>query len=130
MLRVVLIEDNAADVYLLQEALRSAARCEFTVLGDGDSAYRYFVDLEGEGPDLVVLDLNLPGKDGEEVLALIRESGKLEGIPVAIVSSSPKDVVQKKVGKADGYVTKPSDLDEYMAIGRELVACARRRVDS
>jgi len=75
---------------------------------------------------LVVLDLNLPVRDGTEVLDLIRRHPTLSTLPVAVVSSSPTHVMRGRAGKADRYVTKPSDLDAYMAIGKELLDCIPR----
>lgn len=126
-LRVLLIEDNPGDVYIIQEALSQSAECQITVVEDGDRAFRHLEQLSAGGslPELIVLDLNLPGKDGIELLNLIRSTARLSGLPVAVVSSSPKDVMARKAAHADCYITKPTDLDAYMAIGGELVRCAR-----
>ena len=76
-------------------------------------------------PELVVLDLNLPVRDGIEVLDLIRSRPELAALPVAVVSSSPKDVMKGRAARADCHVTKPADLDEYLAIGKELLDCIK-----
>jgi DNA-binding response OmpR family regulator len=125
---VVLVEDNAADVMMITRALRQQAPCDITVLSDGEKAYRYFEDRrdEEELPDLVVLDLNLPIRNGTEVLDLIRRHPKLAAVPVAVVSSSPRDVMKGRAALVDRYITKPSDLDQYLAIGRELLDCVNR----
>ena len=126
--RVILIEDNAADVMMITRALEQEAPCEITVFSDGDKAYRYFQNRPDDEdlPELVVLDLNLPIRDGTEVLDLIRRHPKLSTILVAIVSSSPKDVMKGMASQADCYVTKPSDFDKYLAIGKELLDCIKR----
>ena len=126
--RVVLIEDNEADVLLITRALRLEAPCEITVFSDGDKAYRYFQKSldEKAPPELVVIDLNLPVRDGTEILNLIRQHPELSAIPVAVVSSFPKDVMKGRAAQADCYVTKPSDLDKYLAIGKELLDCVQR----
>jgi DNA-binding response OmpR family regulator len=123
--RVVLIEDNVGDVIMITRALEEEAHCDITVLSDGDKAYRYFQNRpdDEDPPELIVLDLNLPVRDGTEVLDLIRSHPKLSATRVAIVSSSPKDVMKGRAAQADCYVTKPSDLDKYLAIGKELLAC-------
>lgn len=125
---VVLIEDNAADQFLIQKALRQEAACAIVTFADGERAFRYFEQRAyGESlPDLVVLDLNLPGQDGVEVLDLIRRTYELSKTAVAVVSSSPKDSLRGKAAQADCYITKPSDLEEFLAIGKELLNCVRR----
>jgi CheY-like chemotaxis protein len=126
--RVVVIEDNPGDVFLLREALAREAKCEVTVITDGDRAFEYFQSrfFGTAAPDLVVLDLNLPGRDGVEVLRLVRTTPELSHIPVAVVSSSPKDVLSKQAGQADACITKPSDIDAYLALGKELLQVAKR----
>lgn len=126
--RVVLIEDNEGDRFFIQEALRLQAACEVTVIADGDGAFRYFESGEfgPTPPDLVVLDLNIPGKEGVEVLGLIRRNPETATIPVAVVSSSPADLLKQKAAQADCYITKPNDLDEYLAIGKTLIDCIRQ----
>lgn len=126
--RIVVIEDNPADVLLITRALEQEAPCEITVISDGEKAYRYFENRRGDEdpPELVVLDLNLPSRDGTEVLDLIRRQPELSAVRVAVVSSSPKDVMKGRAAQADCYVTKPSDLDKYLAIGKELMSCIKR----
>lgn len=122
------MEDNLADVMIITRALRQEASCDITVLSDGEKAYQYFENCPDEEdlPDLVVLDLNLPIRDGTEVLDLIRRHPKLAAVAVAVVSSSPKDVMKGRVALVDRYITKPADLDTYLAIGRELLGCVKR----
>lgn len=126
--RVILIEDNFADVLMITRALKQQAPCDITVFSDGDKAYQYFQNCsDGEClPELVVLDLNLPVRDGSEVLDLIRGMPGLSAIPVAVVSSSPQDVMKGRAARADCYITKPSDLDRYLAIGKELLSCIKQ----
>lgn len=128
---VLLIEDNAADVFLLKEALSTHAPCDFTVVGSGDQLFRLFAEPRPEpkppAPDLVVLDLNLPGSDGVEILRFIRAHSELRDLAVAVVSSSPKDIMMKKTAQADCYLSKPIDLDAFLAMGKDLLACARAR---
>lgn len=128
-LQVLIIEDNPGDVYLLKEALQAVCPCNFRVLSHGDRAFAFFEGRVDEGsftPDVVVLDLNLPGKEGSEVLQLIRRSPAHQSLPVIILSSSPTDVMKSRVATADCYMTKPIDLDDFMALGKEIVECCRR----
>lgn len=126
-LNILLVEDNPADVFLLRAAIEAHVSCDFTLIGNGDRAFD-FLERRGEyaeaaRPDLIVLDLNLPGKDGVEVLDLIRGSAELRDIVVTVVSSSPRDVVQRKAAQADCYFTKPSDLDEFLGVGKKILDC-------
>src|SRR6476659_3885221 len=93
-LTIMIVEDNRADVLLLKKALHKADIC-FTaiVFEDGESAFR-FIDGEScletnSSLDLAILDLNVPKRDGSEVLAHIRSNHKLQHIPVVVLSSSP-----------------------------------------
>lgn len=123
--RILLVEDNAADVYLFQKALKEAhLRFELTVIRDGAQALA-FVRGEGEyahspRPDLAVLDLNLPKNGGLQVLRAIRESKGLADVPVVIVSSSasPQDLAKTQDFGVNRYVTKPPDLDAFLQIGQ------------
>jgi CheY-like chemotaxis protein len=124
--RVLVIEDNPADAMLIRKALRRASECDITVLEDGDKAFRYLEQIDAV-PDLIVLDLNLPGRDGGEILALIRRTAELRELPVAVVSSSPMDVLKREALHADCYITKPADLQEFLAIGKDLLGCVRSR---
>ncbi|MDX2150035.1 MAG: response regulator [Bryobacteraceae bacterium] len=125
-MRVLLVDDNPVDVRLLQEALAAQCQCEFVVRENGDEAYTY-LEAEGRTVDLIVLDLNVPGKDGGDVLRLIRRTEHLRTAFVAVVSSSPKDVVASRAAEADCYLTKPLDLDEYARMGAEILDCYRSR---
>ena len=130
-LRVLLIEDNPTDALLLRESLAAHQPCEFTVFANGGQVCDF---LQGRGqfaetglPDLVVLDLHVPGKDGFEVLNFIRGSVELRDLVVAVVSTWPADFVAKKAAQADCHVQKPSDLDEFLALGRTILDCYLRR---
>jgi len=104
---------------------------KLTVAEDGEKAIHY---LLGKGvyacaprPDLVILDLNLPKYSGTEVLKVIRESSALRHTRVFILSSSPEDVIRNTVHnarvEADGYFTKPPDLDEFIGLGKKIRRC-------
>jgi chemotaxis family two-component system response regulator Rcp1 len=124
----MILEDNRADVFLLKKALRKAEIC-FTavVFEDGESAFRYIDgDLVPETKrrlDLAILDLNVPKRDGSEVLAHIRSNPKLRHLPVILLSSSPRQLMLDRAAQADCYITKPSQLEEFLEIGEQIRDC-------
>jgi CheY-like chemotaxis protein len=128
-LNVLIIEDNVVDAMLLQQALAREAQCDCTVIDQGDEAVEYLRGIAEKTsaaiPQLILLDLNLPGADGVEVFNFVRSKVRLREIPVAVVSSSPREILLSKAADADCYITKPSNLEEYLAIGRELLSCIR-----
>lgn len=127
-IRVLIVEDNPVDRYLIQEALNAGTfNCEHIVLEDGGPALKL---LRRESPyenaappHLVILDLNLRCVDGREVLAYIRATPGLREIAVAIVSSSPADLMHAENLAADCYIRKPSDLDAFLGIGKTIWQC-------
>ena len=126
--RVLLVEDNEADVRLTREALREAGEnVRLSAVGDGEQALAYLRREEGfEGasrPDLVLLDLNLPRKNGLEVLDEMRADEGLTRIPVIVLTSSAasQDVDACYARGANAFVVKPQDLDAFM----ELIAAIR-----
>jgi CheY-like chemotaxis protein len=134
---IFLAEDNPADVYLLKEALGIEAGACVTVIvaQDGEEALD-FVYQRGrftatEVPDLIVLDLNLPKSDGSDVLRSIRESDRLGRTPVVVLTSSdsPRDRAAAERLGANCYITKPSDLDAFLALGGRLLSFAAPRKD-
>jgi chemotaxis family two-component system response regulator Rcp1 len=119
----LLVEDNPGDVRLTREALReSKLRNNLSVVGDGIEALAF---LRQEGryadaprPDIILLDLNLPRKDGREVLAEIKEDPRLRLIPVVIITSSEaeQDVLKSYGLHVNCYVTKPVDLEQFIKV--------------
>ena len=125
---ILLVEDNPVDVTMTKMALKRAGFLkEPTVLDDGGPA----LSLLGrtgkfhnrETPDLVILDLNLKQIDGPEVLEFIRQEDKLKDLFVAIVSSSPVDVISRKTAGANCYFSKPNDLEGFLKLGGEILNC-------
>ena len=119
--RVLLVEDNEADVRLTREALREAGDgVRLSTVGDGEQALAYLRQEEGFAeaprPDLVLLDLNLPRKNGTEVLAEMRADERLACIPVIVLTSSAaqQDVEACYARGANAFVVKPHDLDAFM----------------
>lgn len=122
---ILLIEDNPGDVRLVRESLgRSVGEFNLRVAPDGVEALAY-VRRQGQHanapqPDLILLDLNLPRKNGRQVLAELKADESLARIPVVILSSSnaSADISAAYGLRANSYVTKPGDLDEFVeAIG-------------
>jgi chemotaxis family two-component system response regulator Rcp1 len=120
---ILLVEDNPGDVRLTKEALRDAKVLnKIFVAKDGVEAMEFlrkegaFTDMHM--PDLILLDLNLPRKDGREVLAEIKEDPKLKHIPVVILTSSKadEDILKAYNLHANCYVTKPVDLNGFVEI--------------
>jgi len=124
---ILLVEDNPGDVRLTIEALReSKLQNQLNVARDGVEALAF---LRREGafsdavrPDLIVLDLNLPKKDGREVLAEIKADPALRTIPVVILTTSraERDVLQSYELQANCYITKPVDLEQFMTVVRSI----------
>ncbi len=122
-IRILLVEDNAADADLTCETLEgSKLHVQLSVASDGIQALA-MLNYRGEyahlsRPDLILLDLNLPKKDGRQVLAEIKANPDLRGIPVVILTSSyaEKDVAQSYALGANCYVTKPVDLRAFQTI--------------
>jgi chemotaxis family two-component system response regulator Rcp1 len=121
MARVLQVEDNEADVRLTREALREAGEeLRLSVVGDGDQALAYLRNEPGfedvPRPHLVLLDLNLPRKDGVEVLQEMRSDPALAPIPVVVLTSSSeaRDVNACYAAGANAFVVKALELDEFI----------------
>ncbi len=122
-IEILLVEDNPGDVRLTQEALGEAkVRNNLAVAKDGVEALAYLrrePPFEAAArPDLILLDLNLPRKDGREVLAEIKADADLRRLPVVVLttSSAEKDVLESYNLYANCYITKPVDLDQFVRI--------------
>ena len=124
---ILLVEDNPGDVRLAVEALKEAkVHNNLTAVNDGASALAL---LRREGkyanavrPDLILLDLNLPGKDGREVLSEIKADPGLRTIPVVVLTTSQaeEDILRAYNLSANCYITKPVDLDRFAEIVRSI----------
>ena len=122
-IKILLVEDNPGDALLTRETLEdSKILHELFHVETGSAAMEF---LRGEGahedaprPDLILLDLNLPGMDGREVLAAVKEDPDLRRIPVVVLTSSQaeEDVVRSYNLHANAYVTKPVGLDGFAKI--------------
>jgi DNA-binding response OmpR family regulator len=128
---ILLIEDAEPDVFLVREALKTAGlNFELNVLDDGEKAIEFIDELDRyrgtNCPHLVLLDLNLPRRSGDQILQHLRHSDRCKDIPVVVVTSSdsPRDKAEMSRLGATRYFRKPSRLDEFMRLGplvRELV---------
>lgn len=127
LIEILLVEDNPADIRLTKEALKeSRIRTNLNVVQDGEQALAY---LKRQGqqaaarrPHLILLDLNLPKKDGREVLAEIKLDPELSRIPVVVLttSSSEVDVVQSYGLHANCYIVKPVDFQQFTEVIRSV----------
>jgi len=124
---ILLVEDNSGDARLAREALRDAkVRNNLTWISDGSEALA-FLRKEGKyqraaRPDLILLDLNLPRKDGREVLTEIKSDEKFKRIPVVVLTTSQaeEDVLRAYHLNANCYITKPVDLDQFMKVVKTI----------
>jgi chemotaxis family two-component system response regulator Rcp1 len=126
-LEILLVEDNPGDVRLTREALKEGPlEKNLSVAVDGVDAMSF---LRREGayaavarPDMILLDLNLPRKDGREVLAEIKADEDLRRIPVVILTTSKaeEDILRSYALHANCYVTKPVDLEQFMTVVKSI----------
>jgi two-component system, chemotaxis family, response regulator Rcp1 len=121
---ILLVEDNPGDVRLMREALCPNGSKKLLVVEDGEQAIRFLRRAnpyaDSPRPDLIFLDLNLPRKDGREVLAEIKADTSLRRIPVIVLTTSEADRDVHRVYDlhANCYVRKPTDLDDYLSVIR------------
>jgi chemotaxis family two-component system response regulator Rcp1 len=126
-IEVLLVEDSPGDVRLTREAFKDAkVHINLHVASDGAKAMA-FLKREGEyatvpRPDLILLDLNLPKKDGREVLAEIKEDPTLKTIPVVVLttSSSEADILRSYQLHANCYITKPVGLEGFLTVVKSI----------
>jgi two-component system, chemotaxis family, response regulator Rcp1 len=126
-IEILLVEDSPSDTELTIETLRSAKlRNQLSVVDDGDEAMQF---LRQEGryanaprPDLILLDLELPRKDGRELLAEIKADDNLFSIPVVVLTASvgEEHMLRAQELRADSYITKPVELARFFEAVREL----------
>jgi two-component system, chemotaxis family, response regulator Rcp1 len=126
-IEILLVEDSPGDVRLIQEALVEAkVRNTMSVVGDGVKALAYLHKkspyAKASRPGLILLDLNLPLKNGFEVLKEIKQDESLKQIPVVVLTTSAaeQDIVKSYDLYANAYITKPVDLNQFLAVVKTI----------
>lgn len=126
-LGVLLVEDDPGDVLIAREALQAAKLdTRLDVVSDGVQAMEFLrkqgAYADRERPDLILLDLNLPKKDGREVLAVIKADQVLKTIPIVVLTTSQaeEDVLRAYNLNANCYITKPVDFDQFTKIVQSI----------
>jgi CheY-like chemotaxis protein len=124
---ILLVEDNEADVRLTREALKENKVANILhVVSDGEEAIAFLRQkgkyADAPRPDLILLDLNLPKKDGREVLAEIKVDDDLKRIPVVVltISKAEEDILKSYNLHANCYITKPIDLNQFMKVVQSI----------
>jgi len=127
MIQILLVEDDPGDVLITREAFaENKVRNRLDVVSDGESALAYLRHEAGftgtPRPDLILLDLNLPRKDGHEVLAEIKSDPGLQRIPVVVLTTSDaeEDILRSYDLHANAYVTKPVDFSRFLEVVRQI----------
>ena len=124
---ILLVEDNEGDIGLVEEVFEEGRiNNNLSVAEDGDEAMM-FLRKEGQfanatRPDLILLDLNLPGKDGREVLKEVKEDDNLKKIPIVVLTTSKaeEDILKSYDLHANSYITKPVDFDQFINVIKSI----------
>ncbi|MDO5836423.1 MAG: response regulator [Methanobacterium sp.] len=126
VVEVLLVEDNPGDIRLIQEVFKEAKiKNVLHVARDGEEAMK-MLRLEGNNPtrlpDLILLDLNLPKKDGRDVLKEIKKDDSLKCIPVVVLTSSTRDedLIETYKNNANCYIPKPVNLDQLIKVVQNI----------
>lgn len=126
-IEILLVEDDPGDVLMTQEAFEHhKIRNTLSVVSDGEQALRFLRREspyeDAPRPGLILLDLNLPRKDGREVLSEIKASPQLRSIPVVVLTTSEaeEDILRSYDLHANAYVTKPVDFDRFVEVVRQI----------
>ncbi len=126
-INILLVEDNPADVRLTQEAFKETTiKNHLHVVRDGAEALAFLAQTgrfsDSPRPDMILLDLNLPKKDGREILAVIKKTPEYKQIPVVILTTSKEqeDITHTYEHHANCYITKPADLDEFLKVVKNI----------
>ncbi len=126
-MEILLVEDNLADAGLTMEALREGrVPCRVSLVRDGEEAIQFLhrqgIYARAPRPDVILLDLQLPRKDGREVLGEIRADERFKGIPVVVLTASRvhKEILEQENLQIDSYMTKPVDVQQFVEVVRSL----------
>jgi CheY-like chemotaxis protein len=126
---ILVVEDNPMDVRLLRYSFEREPewKTRIEVAEDGEQAIERVLSQNQTKPDLVILDLNLPKRDGAEVLRLIRGRVTSQRLPVIVFSSAPEDVIRSRVREAnlaaECYVTKPVGIELFSTLAKRFRRC-------
>lgn len=123
IINILLVEDNPGDIRLIEEILKAGKiQNKLSIVNDGEEALLFLRKsnkyVNEHTPDIILLDLNLPKKDGREVLAEIKEDPVLMLIPVIILTTSDaeQDIINTYAHHANCYITKPVDFNQFMNV--------------
>ncbi len=126
-IQILMVEDNPDDVLLAREALKDAkVHCNLHVTEDGVMALKFLRKSDefsdAPRPDIILLDLNLPRKDGREVLEEIKDDSALRSIPVVILTTSDaaEDITRAYNSHVNCYITKPVDFDQFIKVVKSI----------
>ncbi|MFA7123660.1 MAG: response regulator, partial [Candidatus Delongbacteria bacterium] len=128
---ILLVEDNEGDVLLAKEALKFiGSGSNIIPVNNGESLFEYFNVRKNDTPDVIILDLNLPGMNGTEILKILKTDPETENIPVIVFSTSnnQNDIDRCYELKADEYITKPIDLNEFFEVFRHIDKLIKHKV--
>ncbi|RKY81414.1 response regulator [candidate division KSB1 bacterium] len=120
--KILLIEDNQGDIWIVKEVFSDFLKTELVVKSNGIFAIEYLKESASYGtnklPDLIILDLNLPGKNGEEILKELKGDSMLSGIPVIVMSTEDDKKVINKIYRigANCFIVKPGNADDYVKV--------------
>ena len=126
-MEILLVEDDLEDARITIQALKQGdVQCRVSIVRDGEEAIQ-FLNRQGilaraPRPDLILLDMELPKKDGREVLAEVRSHELLKDVPVVVLTASlvHKAILEGEKLRVDGFMTKPVDLEQFIGIVRSL----------
>jgi len=126
-IEILLVEDNPGDVRLVKEVMKDAKVANSLHLAEDGEEAMAMLRREGKyigsvRPDLILLDLNLPGKDGREVLREIKTDENLRRIPVVVLttSSAEEDILRSYSDYANSYITKPINLNQFISVIKSI----------
>ena len=126
-IQILMVEDNESDAYLAMKSLKEAKIANsINIVQDGVEAMDYLRRkgkyADAHRPDLILLDLNLPGKDGRQVLTEIKSDPELSNIPVVILTCSDDeiDIAKSYADQANCYIVKPVDFDRLMEVVKSI----------
>jgi chemotaxis family two-component system response regulator Rcp1 len=126
-INILLVEDNPGDIRLIKEVLKEGKiQSNLSIVLDGEEALSFLKQtdqyVDAVRPDIIILDLNLPKKDGREILSDIKADPALVHIPVIVLTTSnaPKDILNMYSNHANCFITKPADFDQFINVLKSI----------